>query len=156
MGVKVPPKGSHGVRFPEMPSFIAKQFSRRQLQSFRKDHGGRTQGGLHTLMLETTGAKSGELRHAMLGYIEEAPGSWLVIASLGGAARHPAWVYNLAKRPQAMVEFGDGRRVDVEAETLEGDELDVAWDRIAKEAPEYPKYRSKTDRELPVVRLRGR
>jgi deazaflavin-dependent oxidoreductase (nitroreductase family) len=156
MGVKVPPKGSHGVPFPEMPSDIAKQFSRRQLQSFREQHGGRTQGGLHTLMLESIGAKSGELRYAMLGYIEEGPGSWLVIASLGGAARHPGWVYNLAKRPQATVEFGDGRRVDVEAETLAGDELEAAWGHIAKEAPEYPKYRSKTDRELPVVRLRGR
>ena len=104
VSVKVPPKGSHGVRFPKMPSLIAKQFSRRQLQSFRKRHGGRTLGGLHTLMLETIGAKSGELRHAMLGYIEEAPGSWLIIASLGGAARHPAWLYNPREAPA-----GDGR-----------------------------------------------
>jgi len=55
-----------------------------------------------------------------------------------------------------MVEFGDGRRVEVEAETLDGAELDRAWELFAKEAPEYPKYRSKTDRQLPIVRLRER
>jgi deazaflavin-dependent oxidoreductase (nitroreductase family) len=51
-------------------------------------------------MLETTGARSGEARTAMLGYIDDSDGSWLVIASLGGAARHPAWLYNLARAPR--------------------------------------------------------
>ena len=40
--------------------------------------------------------------------------------------------------------------------SLEGPELDQAWQRIAVEAPEYVKYRSKTDRAIPVVRLRAR
>ena len=54
----------------------------------------------------------------------------------------------------AVVDLGDGRRVDVRAETLEGDDLERAWERIAVEAPEYVKYRTKTDRAMPVVRLR--
>ena len=107
-------------------------------------------------MLETTGARSGQPRRAVLGYIEEPPDAWLVIASAVGSAHHPAWLYNLAKRPQATIEFGDGERVEVRAESLEGDELERAWARIAIDAPEYVKYRSKTDRELPVVRLRRR
>lgn len=106
-------------------------------------------------MLETLGARTGSRRTALLGYLEEAPGSWLVIASLAGAARHPAWLYNLARRPEATIEFGDGRRVDVVAETLEAEALDQAWRKIAIEAPEYDKYRSKTDRDIPVVRLRA-
>ena len=47
----------------------------------------------------------------------------------------------------------DGRRVQVVARTLEGQELDAAWTRIAREAPEYAAYLSKTDRAIPVVRL---
>lgn len=107
-------------------------------------------------MLETIGAKTGEPRTALLGYIEELHGSWLVIASLAGAARHPGWLHNLASHPEAMIEFGDGSRVAVRAETLVGEELEAAWARIAVDAPEYVKYRSKTDREIPVIRLRRR
>jgi deazaflavin-dependent oxidoreductase (nitroreductase family) len=75
---------------------------------------------------------------------------------MAGAARHPAWLYNLARRPEATVEFPGGRRVDVVAETLEGEQLAAAWARIGVDAPEFAGYRSKTDRELPVVRLRQR
>jgi hypothetical protein len=45
------------------------------------------------------------------GYLEEGAGSWLVIASTAGAAYHPAWLYNLAKQPEATIEFEDGRRI---------------------------------------------
>jgi deazaflavin-dependent oxidoreductase (nitroreductase family) len=107
-------------------------------------------------VLETVGARSGQMRGAVLGYLEEPPDGWLVIGSAVGSPRHPAWLHNLAKQPEATIEFGDGRRVDVRAESLEGPELERAWARIAIEAPEYVKYRSKTDRELPVVRLRRR
>ena len=129
--------------------------SRMQLRQFRR-RGGPTQGGVQTLMLETIGARSGALRTAMLGFIEESEGSWLVIASLAGAARHPSWLHNLASMPDVTIEFADGRRVPVRAETLDGQELDAAWNLIAVEAPEYVKYRSKTDRPIPVLRLRRR
>ena len=89
----------------------------------------------------------------MLGYVEEPEGTWLVVASLAGAARNPAWLYNLAHRPEATVEFGDGRRVAVRAETLDGADLGSAWARITVDAPEFVRYRSKTDRDLPVIRL---
>jgi deazaflavin-dependent oxidoreductase (nitroreductase family) len=79
----------------------------------------------------------------------------LIIPSAMGAARHPAWFHNLAHRPDAIVEFGDGRRVSVRAATLAERELADAWERIAREAPEYVKYRAKTDRSIPVVRLRA-
>jgi deazaflavin-dependent oxidoreductase (nitroreductase family) len=72
------------------------------------------------------------------------------------ASRHPDWLRNLAKQPQATIEFYGGRRVEVEARTLAGPELDAAWKRLAEEAPEYPKYHDKTDREIPVLRLQRR
>lgn len=154
MPVSVPPPGSRGSRFPKLPSFIARFFGRHQLRSFRRKGGGHTPGGVPALMLETIGARSGELRHAMLGYLEDGPGAWLVIASLAGSARNPGWLHNLARNPLATVELGDGRPRRVEATTLEGPERDAVLERIAVEAPEYAKYLHVTDREMPVVRLR--
>jgi deazaflavin-dependent oxidoreductase (nitroreductase family) len=129
--------------------------SRLQLRRYR-GRGGYTRGGVQALVLETTGARTGEPRTAMLGYLEESDDSWLVMASLAGASRHPAWLHNLASQPEATIEFGDGRRLPVRAETLAGPELETAWQRIAVDAPEYARYRTKTDREIPVVRLRRR
>lgn len=138
------------------PRFLARLGNRMVVGQFRRRGGAKTQGGVEALVLETVGAKSGEIRRAVLGYLEETPDSWLVIASAIGAARHPAWLHNLATTPAATVQFGDGRRVEVSAETLEGPERTQAWERIAVDAPEYVRYGSKTDREIPVVRLRAR
>jgi len=149
LSVKVPPKGTRGVPFPR---FLTGFANRMVLRQFHRG-GLQTQGGLPTLLLETRGAKSGQSRHAALGYLEEGSGSWLVIASMGGAARHPAWLYNLAKQPEATIEFDGVSRVPVRAESLEEPQLEEAWTRIAEEAPEYVKYRSKTDRVIPVLRL---
>ena len=154
MAVTVPPRGSRGSRFPKFPGVMARFFSRMQQRSFRKAGGGRTSGGVQTLMLETIGAKSGETRVAMLGFLDEAPGSRLVIASLAGSARNPSWIYNLAKQPLATIELPGGRRVTVEATSLDGPELETAWRQIEREAPEYARYLSVTDRSMPVIRLR--
>lgn len=113
----------------------------------------KTSGGIPTLLLETRGARSGKPRHAILGFLEDGPSAWLVVASAVGASRHPSWLHNLAREPHATIEFFGGRRVDVEAETLAGADLDAAWRRLETEAPEYPRYLSKTDRQIPVIRL---
>jgi deazaflavin-dependent oxidoreductase (nitroreductase family) len=150
--VNVPSGGTRGLR---LPRFLGRLWNRRLVRSFGRG-GVRTQGGLETLLLETVGAKSGQPRQVVLGFVPEGEDAWIVIASLGGAARNPAWLHNLAARPEATVQFEDGRRYDVRAETLAGDELAAVWDRLAREAPEFPTYRSKTDREIAVVRLRRR
>jgi deazaflavin-dependent oxidoreductase (nitroreductase family) len=154
MSVTVPPAGTRGSRFPKFPGFMAKFFSRLQLRSFRRNKGGRTQGGVSTLILETIGAKSSETRYAMLGFLDEAPGSWLVVASLAGSARNPSWLYNLAHNPEATIELPEGLRIRVAAATLAGPDLEAAWQKVAVEAPEYANYLSVTDRAMPIVRLR--
>jgi deazaflavin-dependent oxidoreductase (nitroreductase family) len=73
----------------------------------------------------------------------------------GRWAQHPRWLYNLARHPDPTIEFGDGRRVAVRAETLSGADLEAAWKKIGEAAPIYVGYRSKTDREIPVLRLRA-
>jgi deazaflavin-dependent oxidoreductase (nitroreductase family) len=152
MSIRVPPKGTRGTPFPR---FLSKFANRLVVRQFRRG-GVRTQGGVTTLLLETVGAHSGQRRQAVLGFLEEPLGSWLVIASAAGAAWHPAWFHNLARQPDATIEFEDGHRIPVRAESLEGGELASAWEQIAREAPEYVEYRSKTDRDIPVVRLRPR
>lgn len=125
------------------------------VRQFRQERA-RTRGGIDTLMLETVGSKSGQRRHSFLGYLAEGDDAWLVIAALAGRRRHPAWFYNLTARPDVTIQSGDGRRADVHAETPEGDDLAAAWERIGREAPEFFKYRTQTDSEIPVVRLRRR
>lgn len=94
-----------------------------------------TAGGLHAFVVESTGRQTRRTRRAVLGYLDDGPDAWLIVASKGGAPTNPAWVYNLAER-------------------LANEDLDRAWDRIAEEAPEYVAYRSRTKRPIPVLRLR--
>jgi deazaflavin-dependent oxidoreductase (nitroreductase family) len=130
--------------------------NRMLLRQFRRG-GATTQGGVPTLLLETVGARSGEPRQVVLGYLSEGnDDAWLVVAALAGSRQHPAWLYNLAARPDVVVRFEDGRRFNVTAETLEGNDLARAWERFAREAPEFPEYQTKTDRQIPIVRLRRR
>ncbi len=152
MSVTVPPKGTRGTPFPRLVVHLLSRFTPGMFRRRPR----KTGGGIPTLMLETRGAKSGKVRHAILGYLEDGPDAWLVVASLAGASRQPDWLHNLANQPQATVEFHGGDRVAVEAMTLTGAELDAAWKRLAVEAPEYPKYHEKTDREIPVLRLQRR
>src|ERR671915_1082685 len=110
MSVTVPPKGTRGSRFPRA---IFRLFSGCVPGMFRR-RPQKTAGGIPTLLLETRGAKSGKIRHVILGYLEDGPDAWLVVASLVGSAHHPGWLYNLARDPHATIEFFGGRRVEVE------------------------------------------
>ena len=152
MPVIVPPAGTRGAPFPR---FVPRLTSRFTPGMFRRRQN-KTGGGVQTLLLETRGARSGKARYAILGFLEDGPSAWLVCASLAGASRQPGWLYNLAARPMATIEFFGGQRVEVVADTLEGADLDAAWQRFEAEAPEFAKYRSKTDREMPLLRLRER
>lgn len=149
MTVRVPRSGTRGLRLPRI---LARVGNRMILRKFRRG-GARTQGGIPTLLLETVGARSGQPRQAVLGFLPDGADAWIVIASLAGATRNPAWLHNLAHQPEATIVTEDGIRIAVRAETLDGAELEAAWERIAHDAPEYAKYRSTTDREMAIVRL---
>jgi deazaflavin-dependent oxidoreductase (nitroreductase family) len=76
------------------------------------------------------------------------------VGSKGCSAAHPAWIYNLARKPDKVwVEVGRDRW-KVTPEILQGDERAAAWTRVVAEAPQFAGYLEQTDRELPVVRLR--
>ncbi len=75
------------------------------------------------------------------------------MASAGGAARNPAWYYNIAAHPDKVKVEIDGRTVPVTAEQLHGAEREQAWQQIIAAAPRFAGYQRKTDREIPVIRL---
>jgi deazaflavin-dependent oxidoreductase (nitroreductase family) len=153
MSVRVPPTGTRGAFFPKLPGWLATRMNRMMANRVRRK-GGASMRGVPSVILESTGAKSGEIRQAVVGYVPDGADGWFIIASAGGSAHHPQWVYNLAKKPEATLDFGDGRRVAVRAETATGADLEAAWATIEKVTPVYSGYRTKTDREIPVIRLR--
>ncbi|MGH7609893.1 MAG: nitroreductase/quinone reductase family protein [Candidatus Dormibacteria bacterium] len=109
--------------------------------------------GFPALLLTTVGARSGRERTVPLGGFPDGPEAWLVVASAGGARRHPAWFLNMARNPDRIwIEVGP-RRLRVCAESLGGEQRRQALERIVAIAPRYAGYQEKTDRELPVVRL---
>ena len=109
--------------------------------------------GFPVLLLTTVGAKTGQERTQILGGFPDGDEAWLVVASKGGAATHPAWFINLAKNPDKIwIEIGS-RKLAVKAESLQGAAREEALARVAAVSPRYGEYQVKTDREIPVVRL---
>jgi len=111
--------------------------------------------GFPVILLTTRGARSGQLRSAPVMAFPEGPDSWLVVASAAGAASHPAWAVNMAKNPNDVWIEVDGRRVKVTPTSLAGHDREEAWASIVERSRRFGGYQEKTDREIPVVRLRA-
>ena len=107
--------------------------------------------GATTLLLTTTGRKSGEPRTAPLIYATEGD-RCIVIASMGGAPMHPQWYRNLEVNPDVEVQI-KGERFAARARTTEGDERERDWAIAAEQWPNYNVYAERTDRIIPVVVL---
>lgn len=111
-------------------------------------------GLLPTLLLETTGRRSGQPRIAPLiyGMVDDA---WVIVASKGGAPTHPAWYENLEACPEVAVQVAT-ERFDARARTASGTERERLWAVMAALYPPYVDYQAKTPREIPVVVLERR
>jgi deazaflavin-dependent oxidoreductase (nitroreductase family) len=141
-----------GTRGPRGPSGPLARGMMRAIAIWHRRSGDRFQG-LDLLYLTTVGAKTGQKRQSTVARFADGEDAWLVVASAGGAARHPAWYHNIAAHPdQVWVEFG-GRQMRVTATQLEGDARAQAWQRITQSQPRYLGYEKKTDRAIPVIRL---
>jgi deazaflavin-dependent oxidoreductase (nitroreductase family) len=105
-----------------------------------------------SLVLETTGAKTGQARQTPLMCWPERDGSWLVAGSNWGQPHHPAWTTNLLAHPQAHVVFARRRR-PVRAVLLDGAEREAAWPVLEAQWPGYRSYEQTAGRELRIFRL---
>jgi deazaflavin-dependent oxidoreductase (nitroreductase family) len=109
--------------------------------------------GMDLLYLTTVGAKTGQKRVSPVARFADGDDAWLVVASNGGAARHPNWYHNLMAHPdQVQVEVA-GRSLPVNVEQLDGPRREEAWQRITASQPRFAGYSKKTARTLPVLRL---
>jgi len=109
-------------------------------------------GPLKTLLLTTTGRKSGEPRSLPLIYGEHGE-SFVVIASKGGVPQHPVWYLNLQASPECELMVGP-RSLRARARVAEGEEREALWARMAQLYPPYDEYQERAgERIIPVVVL---
>ena len=104
------------------------------------------------LLLNTVGRKSGKKRTSPLLYAMDGE-DFIIIASKGGAATHPAWYLNLKANPEATVEIGE-RELRVEAEVADTEGKARLWQKMVGMYPAYDDYQRKTEREIPLLVLR--
>ncbi|MGV9713411.1 nitroreductase family deazaflavin-dependent oxidoreductase [Gordonia sp. NPDC003424] len=112
---------------------------------------GTTLRGMPVILVTSVGRKSGKLRKTPLMRVEH-DGSYVAVASLGGAPKNPVWYHNIVANPH--VEVRDGEQVgDYTARELTGDERAQWWERAVAAYPDYADYQTKTDRVIPVFVL---
>lgn len=107
--------------------------------------------GLKHLLLTTTGRHSGEQRTTPLIYGQDGD-RYVIVASVGGADRHPAWYLNLVADPKVEVQVG-ADRFTANARPAGAAERPALWKLMAGLFPNYDQYQSLTKREIPVVIL---
>jgi deazaflavin-dependent oxidoreductase (nitroreductase family) len=114
-------------------------------------------GGLRTLLLRTTGRRSGRTRTAALVYVDDGPGRYVVVASNGGSEHAPGWWHNLRADPHAEVQVRRDR-YPVTASEPTGAERERLWVAVNENnryrgGGRYDHYQAMTDRPIPVVVL---
>jgi deazaflavin-dependent oxidoreductase (nitroreductase family) len=110
--------------------------------------------GVPTLLLTTTGRRSGQARTTPLIFGRDGD-DYLIIASMGGAPSHPSWYLNLEAHPAARIQVR-GEHIEVEARTAGDDERERLWGIMAGIWPNYDTYQTRTERRIPVVVLTPR
>ncbi len=116
---------------------------------------GATIGGRPMLLLRTVGRRTGQPRTAALLYVRDGE-TYAVVASKGGAPKHPGWFHNLLARPDVEIQVGR-QRIPVRARVAEGDERTRLWERAdAVNQGVYAFYQSRTSRRIPVMVLEPR
>ncbi|MET8102092.1 nitroreductase family deazaflavin-dependent oxidoreductase [Streptomyces sp. NPDC005236] len=107
--------------------------------------------GMPVIILTTRGAKSGKIRKTPLMRVEH-DGRYAVVASLGGAPKHPVWYHNVISDPRVELQDGSERK-EFTAREITGDEKDRWWERAVAAYPPYADYQEKTDRVIPLFVL---
>ncbi len=105
--------------------------------------------GLAVIIVTTRGNKSGKLRKMPLMRVEH-DGEYALVASMGGAPKHPVWYHNLKADPQAVAIQDGTDRFDADVREVTGDEKAQWWERAVAAYPPYAEYQEKTDRQIPV------
>ena len=111
--------------------------------------------GLPIVIVGTRGNKTGKLRKTPLMRVEH-DGEYALVASMGGAPKHPVWYYNLEANPRAVTIQDGPEPFDAEVRELSGEERALWWERAVAAYPPYAEYQTKTERQIPVFVARRR
>ncbi|MGW7237970.1 nitroreductase family deazaflavin-dependent oxidoreductase [Streptomyces sp. NPDC054804] len=107
--------------------------------------------GMPVILLTTLGVKSGKIRKTPLMRVEH-DGKYAVVASQGGAPKHPVWYFNIKSQPHVELQDGPVKQ-DMTAREITGAEKAEWWERAVAAFPPYAEYQKKTSREIPVFVL---
>lgn len=105
-----------------------------------------------SLMLFSTGAKSGLRRESPLMCFPRPDGVWYIVGSNFGLERHPAWSANLIANPDAEIHY-HRRLVPVRATLLRPDEAEAMWPELEVQWPHYRDYEKTARRDIRIFRL---
>ena len=105
--------------------------------------------GLPVIIVTNRGCKTGAIRKTPLMRVSDG-NAYVLIASQGGAPKHPLWYHNLKADPD--VEIRDGTNVYSMrvSELTEGEERNRLWQIAVEAYPPYEEYQQKTKRTIPV------
>jgi F420H(2)-dependent quinone reductase len=128
-------------------------FARDQVDRYEQSGGteGTDNQGKPVILLTSVGAKTGKLRKTPLMRVEH-DGEYAVVASLGGAPKHPVWYYNLTANPHVELQDGPVKK-DYQAREVQGDEYALWLERAIAVWPDYAEYQTKTTRTMPIFVL---
>ena len=123
------------------------------IKAYRESNGeiGYLWNGVPTLLLTVRGRTTGEPRTSALIFGRDGD-DYLVVASMGGAPKHPLWYRNLLAEPRAEIQV-KGEHIAVEASAASADDKPRLWKIMTDVWPNYDVYQSRTDRDIPVVVL---
>lgn len=105
-----------------------------------------------SLMLFTTGAKTGERRETPLMCFPRPDGTWFVAGSNFGRERHPAWSWNLIAVPEAEIHYR-GELIPITARLLDGVEAEGVWPELDEQWPGYRDYEKTAKRDIRIFHL---
>jgi deazaflavin-dependent oxidoreductase (nitroreductase family) len=128
-------------------------WAREQVERYEATGGAErgTLSGKPIIVLTTVGARTGKLRKTALMRVEH-DGRYAVVASRGGAPKHPRWYFNLKANPHVELQDGPTRR-DYLAHEATGEEKAAWWARALEIWPDYAGYQERTERQIPVFVL---
>lgn len=130
-----------------------KRWVAKQVELYEKSGG--TEGvtlqdtGLPVIIVTNRGHKTGAIRKTPLMRVVDEK-NYILVASQGGAPRHPQWYFNLKADPN--VEIRDKTEVYKMRvrEVVDPQERERLWKIAVKAYPPYANYQAKTTRLIPV------
>ena len=138
---------SHGA---PPPRWLLKTFTKFNVFVYQVS-GGRLMNklsGMPIVLVNMRGAKSGKMKTIPLMYVPHDSGV-ILVASQGGAPKHPVWYYNLIKNPDVEITQG-GQTRKLTARRVSDEEKAELWPTCVKHYPPYEQYQKRTDRNIPV------